>query len=225
MVIKSNVVQPKADFEDLILDKDKVGLELKNETTKFDELQRILSKENRVVVELNQKLPDLISGQILINCDPVNNHDFLIGISKVIIKSNLTPLIILTSTNYKTIMGLLNVNKIDLDKVFLVDTVSKNISIVKESDKLFFVDSLRNLTQLQIKLFKLINSNKVVFVFDSIDVLNLYHSEKTIFKFVYSLAKLMRKFKTNGFYIVNNKSLIQKVGQFCDDIIEIGKID
>lgn len=182
-------------------------------------------KENRVVVELNQKLPDLISGQILINCDPVNNHDFLIGISKVIIKSNLTPLIILTSTNYKTIMGLLNVNKIDLDKVFLVDTVSKNISIVKESDKLFFVDSLRNLTQLQIKLFKLINSNKVVFVFDSIDVLNLYHSEKTIFKFVYSLAKLMRKFKTNGFYIVNNKSLIQKVGQFCDDIIEIGKID
>lgn len=47
MVIKSNVVQPKADFEDLILDKDKVGLELKNETTKFDELQRILSKRKQ----------------------------------------------------------------------------------------------------------------------------------------------------------------------------------
>lgn len=213
-------------LEEIILDKTKVLNEIKKEVNKFDELQNLLSKDRRIMLEIKKQSSDCIVGQNLINCDPINNHDVILSLSKCILDVEKIPLIILTSTNYKSIIDLFEESKLSVENIFIIDTVSKNISSVIESDQFFFVDSLRNLTQLQIKLFKIISKNKdVIFIFDSINVLELYHSEKIIFKFIYSLTKLMHKYKISGYYIVNKKSLVQKIGQFCDNIIKIDKME
>jgi hypothetical protein len=212
-------------FEDYFSDKNSVAKELGKEIKKFDDLQEILSKERRILVEIQTSFSDEIKGQVLVNCDPTNNHDFLIGLSKHIINNGEIPLIILTSTNYKSLLNLFKISKVPFQKVFIVDTITRNVFFINDFERVFFVDSLRNLTQLQIKLFKIVSQNKVVFIFDSINVLELYHSEKIIFKFIYSLTRLMHKFKTNGFYIVNKKNLVQKIGQFCDNIVELPKVE
>lgn len=94
--------------------------------------------------------------QTIIGCDSVNNKDVSLALIKFILNSNKTPIFILTTTNYNQFLSYLSENKIDSDKIFLIDTISKSISRVANTSNIFFVDSLRNLTQLQIKLVKLI---------------------------------------------------------------------
>ncbi len=216
----------KVNSNGINFEKNNVMLELKKEVSKFDELQSLLSKEKRLLLEIKKQIPVFSLGQTMINCDPVNNHDFLIAISKFAIENKKTPVIVLTSTNYKTLQKFFNESKLPFKDFFVIDTVSKSISLVNDSENIFFVDSLRNLTQLQIKLVKLlIKKNDLVLIFDSINVLGLYHSDRIIYKFIYSLTKIVHKYKTSSFFIVNKKSLVQKIGQFCDNIIEIGKIE
>ena len=127
--------------------------------------------------------------------------------------------------NYKSARKALQ--KVGLeDKVFLIDTVSKNISFVKDMENIWFVDSLRNLTQLQIKIVKLIKTKKnVAFVFDALNVLELYHSRPILLKFTYSVSKLLKKYKLGGYYSITKPSLAPKLSQFFDNFAEIKKIE
>ena len=125
--------------------------------------------------------------------------------------------------NYLTIKKRLEEEEIN-DKCIIIDAVSRSISPVVEGEGLFFADSLRNLTQIQIKILKIISSNSnVALVCDSISVLNYYHDDDVVFKFVYSLTKLARKYSSAGFYINTDSQLSQKLGQFFDEQVILKK--
>jgi len=191
----------------------------------FDELQKLLSRESRIYVEVAKNIAGKGDGQTLFVCDPVNTTDLVVALCKRIIEKEMMPVIILTTINYKAAKKVLKEANIE-DKVFIIDTVSKGISNVVDHENVLFVDSLRNLTQLQIKIVKLIQQNKnIAFIFDALNVLELYHSQLIIMKFTYSISKLLKKYKLDAYYSITKASLTPKLGQFFDNIVEIGKIE
>ncbi len=202
---------------------------VKKEEEKFDQLNFYLSKEKKIFDELAKQISVVGKSQSIISCDSSNNQDLLIGLIKFAFYEKKIPILVLTSTNYKQILKIFLENKVDPKSVFIIDTVSKNISKVTETENIFFIDSLRNLTQLQIKLLKLFEKQKskendLFFIFDSVDVLSLYHEDQVLFKFVYSLTKLLHKYSVPGFFLSSNKVLLPKLTQFFDDFIELDKM-
>lgn len=188
--------------------------------------ENLLSRENKFLTEINKRIPKDYSGNTLIGCDSKNNKDLIVAIIKGVILSGKKPIIILTASNYKTMSKLLKDSKISLDELYLIDTVSKGIINIHDFDKIIFVDSLRNLTQLQIKLLKILKKdNNVVCIFETIDMLDLYHDEKLILKFTYSIIKLIQKASSSSIFLVNNKNISLKIAQFFTDFFEIEKID
>ena len=221
------VTLQEADLSKLeLLLKKKIGenASVKKSEPKFDEIQRILSRDNNVEVELNRSISSF-EGQNIISCDSSNTKEIMVSLTKKIIAYGKSPVLVLTSVNYLVMQKLLEEKNISLKNVFIMDTVTKNILNEKDTLQTKFIDSLRNLTQLQIKMLKLIEKNSnLIFVFDSLNVLELYHEEKIIFKFVYSLVKLLRKKQLPGFYLVHKSKTVPKLTQFFDDLIEIKRV-
>lgn len=212
------------DIQKLLEKSENVSTHVALEKNKFDDLQKMLSKEEQVYSEISRSIKGKNDGQVMFLVDPTNAGDLVVSISRRVIESGVMPVIILTTMNYKSAQKILT--KVNLvDKVFLIDTVSKNVSTVTEQERVWFVDSLRNLTQLQIKIVKLIRKEKnIAFIFDAINVLELYHSQSMLLKFVYSVSKLLKKYKVSGYYSLTKKTLSPKMSQFFDNFIELKKI-
>lgn len=200
--------------------------EKKEKISDLEGVEEVLSKESRFSYEFNRNVLNNPVNNILIDCDASNNHDLIRAIIKNSIDNKKTPILVLTSTNYKTMLDFLKKSKVNLDKVFIIDTVSKNLISVENSSNILFVDSLRNLTQLQILIIKLLNEkNNCVLIFDSVDILEFYHSEKVILKFVYSLSKLIQKRNAWFNCIVNSDILGPKLSQFFNDFVQLKKVE
>jgi len=213
------------DVEKFLQKKEGVSVHLDKEKNKFDNLQKLLSRNSLVYAEVAKNIKGKNDGQTIFLCDPVNATDLIVALSKRIIENGVTPIIILTTINYKAAQKVLKEADIE-DKVFLIDTVSKGISNVVDQEKVLFVDSLRNLTQLQIKIVKLIQTKKnISFVFDALNVLELYHSQTIIMKFTYSISKLLKKYKLGAYYSITKTSFAPKLSQFFDNLVEIRKIE
>ena len=213
------------DVESFLQKKEDVSTHLGKEKDKFDNLQKMLSREERIYSEVAKNVLEKSDSQTLFLCDPINATDVMVSLARRIIENGVTPVIILTTMNYRAAQKVLEKAEI-VDKVFLIDTVSKSISLVKDKERVWFVDSLRNLTQLQIKIIKLIKGGeKVSFVFDALNVLELYHSESIILKFTYSISKLLKKYKLAGYYSITKKLIVPKLSQFFDNLVEIKKVE
>ncbi len=214
------------DFESILSSKKNISNQIESESAKFDNLESLLSKERKISFELKKQIASCGQDQILIGCDASNNHDLLIALIKKVIAAGKKPVVVLTSINFKTANELLLDAKLNKDEVFLLDTISKNLINIPENKNLKFTDSLRNLTQIQIKILDFIEANEnAVLIFDSINILELYHNEKIIYKFIYAITKMLHKHKLPGVFILSKKELIPDLGQFFDNIVEIEKVE
>jgi hypothetical protein len=183
-----------------------------------------LSGPDRMMHEVNVHVPFSFRGQALVVCDSSNTKDVLLGLGKFIVAAKLKPVFVLFNHNYKTVGKWLNDNGF-FGNYVIIDTVSKSIVNVSDSKDVFFVDSLLNLTQLQIKILNVMVSNhNSFFVFDSLGILELYHDEDTAFRFIYSLTKLLHKENFSGFFVSVKKTIVPKMSQFFDEIIELKKM-
>jgi len=209
-------------FEDILSKKDIFSTHLTTQEAKYDAF-RALGGNEKVLADVKLKLPVGFKGQALIGCDSSNLMDVFVAMIKFTIQSGGVPVLVLFMNNYVTVKKRLIEEGIN-EKCFIIDVVSKSISPVLEGEDLFFADSLRNLTQIQIKILNVISTQRnVTLIFDSISVLNYYHEDEVIFKFIYSLNKIVRQNNSNGFYISTDGQISQKVGQFFDEHLELKK--
>jgi hypothetical protein len=214
--------EQKKAFEEILSNKSSISANLNKEVEKFDAFKALIGSD-RVLTEVKAKLPFSFAGQALITCDPSNSEEVLIAMANFVKLSGKTPILVLMNYNYKTISAKLKESGLN-GGFIIIDTVSKNISDVEDMDDVYFVDSLRNLTQLQIKMLNSISKCKsCAFVFDSLTMLDLYHNEDVAFKFIYSITKLLHKNNLSGFYISSRKSFSQKLAQFYDEYFELKK--
>ncbi|MEK6959250.1 MAG: hypothetical protein AABW59_04355 [archaeon] len=194
-----------------------VAKQQKEPKLKFDELQELLSSDQSLLREARRQMGGEHKGQAIVSFDPSLHKDAIATLVKIALESGSTPAIILTTLNYKSFYRLMQEKNIDYARLIVVDTISKNISKPIEAPNLFFIDSLRDLTQIQIKIVNIMDDYKdVCFVIDSLDVMELYHEDKIIYKFIYSLSKIIRKEKMSAFYMLNRKSLVSQLSQFVD---------
>jgi len=209
-------------FEDILSKKDIFSSHLTTQEAKYDAF-KALSGCEKVLAEVKSKIPLSFKGQALVGCDSSNLMDVFVAMVKFAIQSGYTPVLVLFMNNYLSVRKRLSEEGIK-ENCFIIDVVSKSISPVEETDNLFFAESLRNLTQIQIKILNVISKEEnAALIFDSISVLNYYHEDDTIFKFVYSLTKLVRKNNSSGFYVSTDAQISQKVGQFFDEYLELKK--
>lgn len=209
-------------FEEILSKKNIFSTHLTTQEAKYDAFKALFGNE-KVLSDIKSKIPLGFKDQAIIECDSLNLMDVFIASVKFSIQSGFTPVLVLFMNNYFTVGKYLEEEGIK-DKCVIIDAVSRSISPVVEGEKLFFADSLRNLTQIQIKILKTIRSKEnFSLVFDSISVLNYYHTEEIVFKFVYSLSKLVRRNSSVGFYINTDPQLSQKLGQFFDEQIILKK--
>jgi len=218
------------DFESILSSKKNISHQIESESEKFDNLENLLSKERKISFELKKQISSCGQEQILLSCDASNNHDVLVALIKKVIVAGKKPVVVLTSINFKTANELILEAKLNSSDVFLLDTISKNLINIPENKNLKFTDSLRNLTQIQIKILDFIEANiglnkEPVLLFDSINILELYHEEKIIYKFIYVITKMLHKNKLAGVFILSKKELIPNLGQFFDNIVEIEKVE
>jgi GTP cyclohydrolase III len=83
---------------------------------------------------------------------------------------------------------------------------------------------LEDFPQLEIKIINLFESHSdIVFIFDSLDIMSFYHSNESIFKFVHSMTKILRKNSAAGYYLFGSNSLAPQLSQFFDYAAEIGQ--
>jgi len=196
-----------------------------NGSDKFEELQSLLSPAQTLLREIKRQMGGAFSGQNIILCDPSNTKEVMIALIKFALDNGKAPVLVLTAMNYKIVLGLIGDAKINEKKVSIIDTVSKGIAKVQATDRILFVDSIRNLTQMEIKVFNFIEKDpNSCFIFDSLDVMQLYHDDEVIGKFVYALTKLLHKHKRVGVYLLNRKSLLSKLNQFVDSSVELKKM-
>jgi hypothetical protein len=176
----------------------------------------------KILTEIKSKLPLSFVGTAVIECDPVNSKEVVVALTKFTQQAKVIPVIVLMNYNYKTVMGALAAENIK-DGFIIIDTVSKSISKVNESSQLVFVDSIRNLTQLQIKMLNLIEEHKyLTFIFDSVGMLSLYHEEDIVLKFIYSATKIIHKNNCSGLF-VSAGAISASMLQFFDEDIKLKK--
>ncbi|VVB74235.1 Uncharacterised protein [uncultured archaeon] len=197
------------------------GIKLDSKKSKFDAFNAILGTE-RMLTDLKSKIPLSFRGESIVECDPSNSSEVVSALVKLVLEMEMTPVIILMNFTYKSVLRSLKSSGLD-EKVIIVDTVSKVISHVEDGERIFFVDSPRNLTQLQIKMINIMDSNKnTCFIFDSLGILALYHEENVVLKFVYSLTKLLHKYASSGFFVSAGKTNPRLI-QFFDEEVKAKK--
>lgn len=204
---------------------EKVAEKVSVQEDKFDKIEDLLSKESRVLNEINKQLSSFGAAQVLIGNDSSDSKEIIVALTKKCFAEKKVPVLVLFSTNYKSMLDLLKESEIDSTKLVIIDTVSKNVSRVADSQNILFIDSLRNLTQLEIKSVNIIdNVNSPCFIFDSMCVLDLFHKEDVILRFFYSFTKLLHKRSVPGVYLICKKKAIPKIMQFFDDFVELEKV-
>jgi hypothetical protein len=209
-------------FEEILLKKDIFSNHLTTQEAKYDAF-RSLSGFEKVLSEVKSKIPLGFKGQAIIDCDSSNLMDVFIAMIKFSIQSGYSPVLVLFMNNFSSVKKRLSEEGIT-DKVVIIDAVSKSIFPVTPGEDLIFADSLRNLTQIQIEVSNIFLSKKnTAFIFDSVSVLNYYHDDDTVFKFVYSLTKIIRKNSSTGFYLCTDSLVYQKSAQFFDEQIALKK--
>ncbi|HII14601.1 MAG: hypothetical protein QT08_C0020G0026 [archaeon GW2011_AR17] len=124
---------------------------------------------------------------------------------------------------YGNLLDTLNMAKIDPNKLFFIDCVTKNEYDVPNC---YFLKSQQNLSNLSIAVSTVMKTEKPSFVFlDSLNTVSLYNEKDAAIKFTHFLITKLRKNNIDGLIVgiqdEKNKDFITNISQFCDKVIDI----
>ncbi|MDP3728389.1 MAG: hypothetical protein Q8R18_02950 [bacterium] len=124
---------------------------------------------------------------------------------------------------YGNLVDTLNMGKIDANKLFFIDCVTKNEYDIPNC---YFLKTQQSLTNLSIALSTVMKTEKPSFVFlDSLNTLSLYNEKDATIKFAHSFVRKLRVNNIDGIIVgiqdPKNKYLIKELSQICDKVIDI----
>jgi|GEM_PF-947408 len=225
MVIKLSLTEEqKRAFDEILYGKNAspLGEKKRKKSKEFDPI-KLLMGSGKVASDLMQLTGGNFEENILFICAPSDAKLVLCGLVRVSLQKKKSPAVVLLANNYKTITELLDDEKIGSVPV-LVDCVSESIYPVKPKRGVVFVDSIRNLTQIQIAVSELIRKSKSnFFIFDSVDVLFLYHDEQVVLKFISSLIKILDANRCFAVFVSARQNLPSKFVQSFDEKYSLKK--
>jgi len=130
---------------------------------------------------------------------------------------------------YENLVFTLDKHKINMDKLFFIDCITKNIGgAEKNIPNCLFLDSPSSLTDLGIALHEYVSltKDKKRFLFlDSLSTLFIHNDRNTMMRFIHYITGKMRLWNISGIMISlheeTDKNIIAELSQFCDKIIKV----
>ena len=119
-------------------------------------------------------------------------------------------------------------NEIDINKIIIIDCISKNINNIQNQKNVVFIKNLSALTDISISIDeKLKNlSNKKIFIFfDSITTMLMHNKPYVFARFIHNILTKMR-IKEVGVVLISiddisNKAIRAEIAQLCDKVIKL----
>jgi len=164
---------------------------------------------------------------VLVETSAENAFEVALAIVKVLIKKNDRGIIVSANRPYINLLNIYKRNQIDVDKVCIVDLISKNQNAHVEAENVMFIESASSLTDISLsvnKYIKKFEGNKFVFI-DSLNTM-LIHNEPYVFaRFIHSVLTRMRLNGVGGVMVSltdkTNREVRAEIAQLCDKVIKI----
>ena len=178
--------------------------------------------------KLNQELKNIPKDFIvLIETSADNISELTMAIVKFLTKQNDYGIIVSANRPYINLIANYERNKIDTNKVYILDLISKNQNADEPADNVMFIKNASSLTDISLSInehIKKLEGKKFVFI-DSITTM-LIHNEPYVFaRFIHSIFTRMRLNCIGGIMISmtdrTNREVRAEIAQLCDKVIKI----
>lgn len=127
---------------------------------------------------------------------------------------------------YKTLLKDFEKSKIDSNKFFFIDCVTKKVKEEKVKEQVVYVSSPKALTEINIVMKKVLNAGKVnSTIFDSLSTLLVYEGSHAVVRFAHSIISMFRTLGSKGILISLEEDLhselIKDLNMFVDKVVEL----
>ncbi len=124
---------------------------------------------------------------------------------------------------YNNLIETLKSGKIDPEKLFFIDCVTKNELDIPNC---YFLKTQQSLTNLSIAISTVVKKEKPSFIFiDSLNTLALYNEMSSAIKFSHFLISKLRTNNVDGILVgikdEKNQEIILDLSQICDRVIDL----
>lgn len=178
------------------------------------------------------KILDIKKGEIVVVVIPdkpfeVTFSKAIIGITSQLSKDYNSICYISLNKPYYHLIKSFEDNKIDINKLFFIDVVTKpSKSDIKRLKNCIFINSISSLTKISISIANALESGKFgCLIFDSLSTMLIYHDTATVTKFVHNLIVTARTFNCTTVFTClkgdERSTLIKDLNMFVDNIINI----
>jgi hypothetical protein len=174
--------------------------------------------------ELNNLPEDSI---VLLETSADTSLETSIASMKFLANKNDKGIVLSANRPYVNLMNLYEKNEIDINKMFILDLISKNQNGSAQADNVLFLENISALTDISLSLndcMKTINGKKFVFI-DSITTMLIHNQPYVFARFIHSILTKMRLNGVGGVLVSldnkTNKDVRAEIAQLCDKIIKI----
>ena len=180
------------------------------------------------IKKLNQQLQVIPKDSIvLVETSAENISEVTMAVVKFLTKQNDNGIIVSANRPYVNLIDTYQRNKIDTNKVYILDLISKNQNADIPAENVMFIKNASSLTDISLSVnehIKKLEGKKFVFI-DSITTM-LIHNEPYVFaRFMHSIFTRMRLNGIGGIMISitdrTNREVRAEIAQLCDKVIKI----
>ena len=178
--------------------------------------------------KLSQQLKDIPNDSIvLVETSAENISEVAMTVVKILTNQNDYGIIVSANRPYVNLIANYQKNKIDTNKVYILDLLSKNQNADQPTDNVMFIKNASSLTDISLSIndyIKKLEGRKFVFI-DSLTTM-LIHNEPYVFaRFMHSIFTRMRINGIGGIMISisdrTNREIRAEIAQLCDKVIKI----
>ena len=127
---------------------------------------------------------------------------------------------------YKSMVQLFKKENMDVQNLFFIDCITKELKEREQAKNCYFVGSPSNLTEIAIALDPVFKEGKHKFIFlDSLDTLTVYNPVESVIRFAHFLTSKVRLHDLSGVMLAVHENsdarLVSELAQFCDKVIDL----
>jgi len=151
---------------------------------------------------------------------------------KVLVKKGFSGVYVSLHRPYENIVSLFKKNKININKLHIIDAASSQAEIKgKETEKCTYISKQLNIDELTRAIYKMLprikGKNKFLFL-DSITTLTLYQPLSEVLRFAEFLSRSLTKKDVDGVIVnvakdLSQKKFIKDIVLHIDEVIKIGE--
>lgn len=179
--------------------------------------------------QVDTTLSDMPEGWIvLLETNVDSSLDLSVSTIKNLTEKDYIGIVVSASRPYNNLIKMYESKGIDLDKLFVLDCVSKELNkgITAEGNVLF-LQNVSSLTEISIAINKSITAipaKKFIFI-DSITTMLIHNDPSVYVRFIHSILTKLRIHGVNGLMISlkgeTNKEVRAEISQLCDKVVSV----